>query len=116
MFWESVWGILGALISVPLTVAITTYLQTMDHPMPRFLGELFYRRTITIFYVNDAFHSIAGMLMGDFSFLESSMVRLLYSILISTAHSTNLHNDFQEEEKEKELATHHTEAVVEVRH
>lgn len=52
MFWESVWGILGALISVPLTVAITTYLQAMDHPMPRML---------------------AGMLSGDFSWLENTM-------------------------------------------
>jgi hypothetical protein len=52
MFWESVWGILGALISVPLTVAISTYLQSMEHPMPRML---------------------AGMLSGDFSWLENTM-------------------------------------------
>eukprot|EP01100_Stratorugosa_tubuloviscum_P014685 TRINITY_DN79_c3_g3_i1.p1 TRINITY_DN79_c3_g3~~TRINITY_DN79_c3_g3_i1.p1 ORF type:complete len:388 (+),score=154.44 TRINITY_DN79_c3_g3_i1:148-1311(+) len=51
MFWGYFWGILGAILSVPLTTTIRLYLQSYDHPAPQIL---------------------AGMLVGDFSFLDAS--------------------------------------------
>eukprot|EP01102_Stenamoeba_stenopodia_P016146 TRINITY_DN5606_c0_g1_i1.p1 TRINITY_DN5606_c0_g1~~TRINITY_DN5606_c0_g1_i1.p1 ORF type:complete len:449 (-),score=121.75 TRINITY_DN5606_c0_g1_i1:830-2176(-) len=49
MFWGQIWGILGAILSVPLTTTIITYLKSIDHPMPRFL---------------------ANVVVGDFSFID----------------------------------------------
>lgn len=49
LFWGSVWGIVGAIISVPLTVSIKMYLENLDHP---------------------ATQAIAGFLGGDFSVLD----------------------------------------------
>lgn len=49
MFWGQIWGIMGAILSVPLTVTIITYLKSIDHPMPRFMADI---------------------LVGDFSFLD----------------------------------------------
>jgi predicted PurR-regulated permease PerM len=49
LFWGSVWGIVGAIISVPLTVSIKMYLESLDHP---------------------ATQAIAGMLGGNFSALD----------------------------------------------
>lgn len=46
LFWGSVWGVVGAIISVPLTVSIKMYLENLDHP---------------------ATQAVAGMLGGNFS-------------------------------------------------
>ncbi len=32
LFWASVWGIVGAILSVPLTTSIKVYLENIDHP------------------------------------------------------------------------------------
>jgi len=38
LFWGSIWGIVGAIMSVPLTVSIKLYLETIDHPLTQFLA------------------------------------------------------------------------------
>jgi predicted PurR-regulated permease PerM len=49
LFWSSVWGIVGAIISVPLTVSIKMYLEALDHPAPQ---------------------AVASFLMGNFQALD----------------------------------------------
>jgi len=39
-FWGGVWGIVGAFMSLPLTVITHVWLKSIDHPMTQFLGEL----------------------------------------------------------------------------
>ena len=39
-FWGGVWGIIGAFMSVPLTVMLHLWLISIDHPMCQFLGQL----------------------------------------------------------------------------
>jgi len=51
LFWGSVWGLVGAILSVPLTTSIKVYLENIDHP---------------------ATHALAGMIVGDFSFFDTS--------------------------------------------
>ena len=38
-FWGGVWGIVGAFLSVPLTVILHIWLLSYDHPMTQFLGK-----------------------------------------------------------------------------
>lgn len=38
-FWGGVWGIVGAFMSVPLTVIMHLWLMSIDHPMCKFLGQ-----------------------------------------------------------------------------
>lgn len=38
-FWGGVWGIVGAFMSVPLTVILHLWLIAIDHPMCQFLGQ-----------------------------------------------------------------------------
>jgi len=59
LFWGSVWGILGAIISVPLTVSIKMYLENVDHPAPQ---------------------AFAKFLGGDFSVLDLTRNEDQYSI------------------------------------
>lgn len=40
LFWGAVWGIIGAILSVPLTVAIKLYLSNIDHPAPQALSNI----------------------------------------------------------------------------
>jgi len=40
LFWGYLWGIIGAMVSVPITVLIRTYLLYIDHPLPRFLANI----------------------------------------------------------------------------
>ena len=37
-FWGGVWGFVGAIMSVPLTVILNVWLCSFDHPMTLFLG------------------------------------------------------------------------------
>jgi len=37
-FWGGVWGLVGAFISVPLTVILHVWLVSVDHPLCQFLG------------------------------------------------------------------------------
>ena len=39
-FWGAVWGIVGAFISVPITVVLHLWLRTVPHPMARMLAQL----------------------------------------------------------------------------
>eukprot|EP00339_Tiarina_fusa_P018918 CAMPEP_0116999924 /NCGR_PEP_ID=MMETSP0472-20121206/2455_1 /TAXON_ID=693140 ORGANISM="Tiarina fusus, Strain LIS" /NCGR_SAMPLE_ID=MMETSP0472 /ASSEMBLY_ACC=CAM_ASM_000603 /LENGTH=189 /DNA_ID=CAMNT_0004699481 /DNA_START=702 /DNA_END=1271 /DNA_ORIENTATION=+ len=39
-FWGGVWGIVGAFMSVPLTVMLHLWLISIDHPMCQFLGQM----------------------------------------------------------------------------
>lgn len=40
LFWGSVWGILGAVLCIPLTVAIKLYLENIDHPATQMMAEM----------------------------------------------------------------------------
>lgn len=40
-FWGSVWGIAGAILSVPITCAIRLWLEEIDHPYAKTLHKLF---------------------------------------------------------------------------
>lgn len=51
LFWASVWGIVGAILSVPLTTSIKVYLENIDHP---------------------ATQALAGMIVGNFGFFDTS--------------------------------------------
>lgn len=51
LFWASVWGIVGAVLSVPLTTSIKVYLENIDHP---------------------ATQALAGMIVGNFGFFDTS--------------------------------------------
>eukprot|EP01104_Vermistella_antarctica_P003025 TRINITY_DN1319_c0_g1_i2.p1 TRINITY_DN1319_c0_g1~~TRINITY_DN1319_c0_g1_i2.p1 ORF type:complete len:474 (-),score=100.91 TRINITY_DN1319_c0_g1_i2:57-1427(-) len=51
-FWGSVWGIVGAFLSVPLTVVIRLWLLGIDHPFTVFM---------------------AGLLAGDFNFFDDAI-------------------------------------------
>lgn len=53
-FWGSIWGIVGAFLSVPITVVLRLWLLGIDHPSTNFLGRL---------------------LGGDFAFFEESEVK-----------------------------------------
>jgi len=39
-FWGAVWGIVGAFMSVPLTVMLHLWLKSVPHPTAQFLGDL----------------------------------------------------------------------------
>jgi AI-2 transport protein TqsA len=39
-FWGGVWGLVGAFMSVPLTVISHQWLKAVDHPIAQFLGDL----------------------------------------------------------------------------
>jgi AI-2 transport protein TqsA len=54
LFWGAIWGIIGAILSVPLTVAIQLYLENIDHPAAK---------------------ALAGMIVGDFHMFDSSKRR-----------------------------------------
>jgi AI-2 transport protein TqsA len=51
LFWASVWGIVGAIVSVPLTTSIKVYLENIDHP---------------------ATQALAGMIVGNFGFFDTT--------------------------------------------
>lgn len=38
-FWGGVWGLVGAFMSVPLTVMLHLWLMSIDHPLCQFLGQ-----------------------------------------------------------------------------
>jgi len=40
MFWGTIWGIIGATLSIPLTVAAKLYLEDTDHPVAKFLSKM----------------------------------------------------------------------------
>eukprot|EP01087_Luapelamoeba_hula_P005773 TRINITY_DN1581_c0_g1_i1.p1 TRINITY_DN1581_c0_g1~~TRINITY_DN1581_c0_g1_i1.p1 ORF type:complete len:512 (-),score=68.44 TRINITY_DN1581_c0_g1_i1:120-1655(-) len=40
MFWGYLWGIIGAVLSVPLTASIHLWLESVDHPMTQFFAHL----------------------------------------------------------------------------
>lgn len=54
LFWAAIWGIIGAILSVPLTVAIKLYLENFDHPAAKLL---------------------AGIIVGDFRHFDTSKPR-----------------------------------------
>jgi len=69
MFWTLIWGVIGAVLSVPLTVFIRTYLLYIDHPMPQFL---------------------ANMIVGEFSFgTESATTTTTTTTTETTGEPTN---------------------------
>jgi AI-2 transport protein TqsA len=41
MLWGSLWGVVGMILSVPITACIKICLQSLDHPIPRFLAGTF---------------------------------------------------------------------------
>lgn len=41
MFWGGVWGIVGAILSLPITTTILTYLNSFDHPVTNLLTNTF---------------------------------------------------------------------------
>jgi len=41
MLWGSLWGVVGMILSVPITAVIKICLQSLDHPLPRFLAGMF---------------------------------------------------------------------------
>lgn len=38
---RSLWGVVGMILSVPITACIKICLQSLDHPIPRFLAGVF---------------------------------------------------------------------------
>lgn len=54
MFWGSVWGIVGAILSLPITTTIITYFENIDHPIARMMINIF---------------------MGDFGTMDPSRAR-----------------------------------------
>lgn len=54
LFWGALWGIIGAILSVPLTVAVQLYLENIDHPAAK---------------------ALAGMIVGDFKMFDTSKPR-----------------------------------------
>lgn len=51
LFWASLWGLVGAVLSVPLTTSIKVYLENIDHPATK---------------------ALAGMIVGDFSVFDTT--------------------------------------------
>eukprot|EP01102_Stenamoeba_stenopodia_P015092 TRINITY_DN5108_c0_g1_i1.p1 TRINITY_DN5108_c0_g1~~TRINITY_DN5108_c0_g1_i1.p1 ORF type:complete len:412 (-),score=93.31 TRINITY_DN5108_c0_g1_i1:100-1335(-) len=41
MFWGSVWGIVGAILSLPITTTIITYFENIDHPIATMMINIF---------------------------------------------------------------------------
>jgi len=41
MLWGSLWGVVGMILSVPITAVMKICLGTLDHPLPRFLAGAF---------------------------------------------------------------------------
>ena len=41
MLWGSLWGIVGMCLAVPITAVIKICLQSLDHPLPRFISGVF---------------------------------------------------------------------------
>jgi len=39
-FWGTVWGLVGAFMSVPLTVVLHLWMRTIPHPMAQFLAQM----------------------------------------------------------------------------
>jgi len=83
LFWGSVWGIVGAVISVPLTVAIKVYLQNIDHP---------------------ATQALAGIIVGDFSFFDVSK---LHETHPANHDADDDDDDASRKEETQHLLPHH---------
>lgn len=76
LFWGSVWGLVGAILSVPLTTSIKVYLENIDHPgghfSPPLLGCPDWCADARSARLPAATHALAGMIVGDFSFFDTS--------------------------------------------
>ena len=41
MLWGSLWGVVGMCLAVPISAVIKICLQSLDHPLPRYLAGVF---------------------------------------------------------------------------
>lgn len=58
MLWGSLWGVVGMILSVPITACIKICLQSLDHPIPRFLAGAFEGRIDAVHEPDEHFSAL----------------------------------------------------------